>query len=148
MSDKPIVSEKEAHDLGINRWEAPSVGYVSEQDALWSKMLSAVTSLDELQRLGAGWRAYCADAVGQISKMNADDFDDFQAALRKERRGTFCGEAAMNKFGCIIMPEFLMKVSMVADQFKVPWGLAFIRLKEVGRVAKSNGAYALKDGKP
>lgn len=128
-----------------DRWEAPSVGYVSEHDALWTKMLGAVTTLAELRLLATGWSAYCPDVVDAVSKMNENAFDDFQAALKKERRGTFCGEAAMEKFGCIIMPGFLMKVSMVADQFKVPWGLAFIRLKEVGRVTEQKDGTFIMD---
>ena len=38
----------------------------------------------------------------------------------------------MERFGNVIVPDLMFQVSMVASQFGVPWGLAFVRLKDAG----------------
>lgn len=39
------------------------------------------------------------------------------------------------------MPDILFRVSMTAAQFMVPWGLAFIRLKEEGFIVMNSEGF-------
>lgn len=114
---------------------------VSHFDEIPEQYREALDKATTLPKLLAAVKLYgevAIDAVQIVEKMTAADFYDWQAALKKERRGTFMGEADMERFGPLLMPETMVKVSIVADQFKVPWGLAYNRLREVGRLVVKN----------
>lgn len=61
-----------------------------------------------------------------------EDFLQWRAGLAAERKGKFAGEDFMRKFGAILMPANLVRIGMIASQFKVPFGLAFRRMHEIG----------------
>lgn len=124
------------------------VSHVDEIPDQYAKALDKAKSRDELLQAVKLYGEVAIDAVEIVEKMDDGAFDDWQAALKKERRGTFMGEAAMERFGPLLMPETMFKVSMVADQFKVPWGLAYNRLVEVKRLVVKDGVAMFRsDGK-
>jgi hypothetical protein len=87
------------------------------------------------QRLG-DWRWIAGDALTQARAISQSDWN----FVRKHRKTE--GEEAIkvNELGgAILMPEVMLRVSMVAYQFKVPWGLAFNRLWEGGRMREEDG---------
>lgn len=67
-----------------------------------------------------------AEDALEFAKLN--DYDEMIQAIIKERRGEFAGK----KYANLVLPEKMFKVSMVAQQFKVPFGTAYIRMKEEG----------------
>lgn len=71
------------------------------------------------------------DALYVAERMTHDDFDQFRVGLAKERRGEFAGEDYARRFGAIYLPVALIGVSQIADEFKVPMCIAYMRLAEV-----------------
>ncbi len=61
--------------------------------------------------------------------MSDSDFEVWREGLAKERRGEYAGDDFSYKYGALMMPEVLFKVSVIADRFKVPWGAAYLRMR-------------------
>lgn len=116
------------------------ISYASETPEDYAKALNAAETLPALLSAITVYREVAADAYQQAADLDEAGFVAFRNALKKERRGVFSGGKAAKRFGSIMMPEVMMKVSIVAGQFQVPWGCAYIRLRQVGRVKILNGA--------
>jgi hypothetical protein len=116
-----------------------NIGYVDDCDEDYTAELTKVSSIAELRAFGEKWRYLAADAVSQIEAMTEADFPAFKKALKSERRGKFCGEAAMIRFGAILLPEIMMHVGLVAQRFGAPFGCAFIRMKDAGAIVEQDG---------
>lgn len=116
-----------------------SIHYADEPDKTYCEGLDRVKLPQQLRELGERFASLFPDAYEQIKTMDDEDFLIFKGGLRKERKGEFAGEDFMEKFGCILMPANLMHVGMIADKFKVPFGLAFCRLVEAGRMKIDSG---------
>lgn len=123
------------------------VSNVDEIPLTYAKALENARTLDHLRTAVRLYGEVAIDAVAVVDQFDADDFVKWRGALQMERRGKFCGEkypeADVRKFLPILMPELMFKITMVAEQFKVPWGLAYNRLKEVGRLKVRNGVAEL-----
>lgn len=113
------------------------ITYYSMQDQDWAEALGAADTLPKLIDLVNEWKELCADARLVAHAMNADDFAVWRKGLAKERRGKFAGEEFATKYGPLSMPAVLFKVSMMASQYHVPWGLMYTRLKETGNLDKA-----------
>jgi hypothetical protein len=125
------------------------IGYTSEPVEEYQADLDAAVTLATLKLVTEKWKAFASDAWVIVEAMSEADFVAFRKALKLERRGKFMGEKAADKFSAIIMPELMFRVSIIADQFKAPWGCAFIRLKDVGRIVRSTGnAYKFTEPSP
>lgn len=111
-----------------------SIGYLSEADADYTKALTDADTLGTLQALVARYAELAADAVPIVEAMTAEDFAAFRKGLKIERRGKFAGDAWAVRFGAILMPMPMMRITMIADQFKCPFGVAYHRLKELGKL--------------
>jgi len=121
------------------------IGYADDIFTDYAKALDDAKTLTALRVTTRLFALVAADAVEVADKMNEGDFEDWEVALRKERGGVFMGEALAERFGALLMPETMLRVSMVADQFKVPWGLAYHRLVEAGRVKVKNNVATFLD---
>ncbi len=87
------------------------------------------------------WFPFAQDAFVQFDS-NADfDLFEFKSGLARERSGKFAGEEWAEKYGAIIMPEFLADVSLMASKFHVPWGVMFLRLREAHVVVIVDDSY-------
>ena len=118
------------------------IGYVSETPKDYSAGLSKCKTLAALRDHVQTYRRVADDAWQVVKDMELPAFLELQAGLRKERRGKYAGDAWAEKYMNVMLPEILFRVSMVAERFKVPWGCAYIRLKDVGRIVeKSNVAH-------
>lgn len=113
------------------------IGYLSECDKEYTKSLTAAETLDDLREHAKRWEPVAADALEIVSGMTEDGFKAFRKGLRSERRGKFAGEEWMNKYGAVMLPAVLFEASIVASLYMVPWGLAYIRLRESGRIVES-----------
>lgn len=100
--------------------------------------LSNAKRLADLQTHVQTYQRVADDAFKITRDMKADDFGSWRRGLVKERKGEFAGEEWAEKYGAVLMPEILMKVGMIADQYVVPWGCAYIRLRDVGRITEPN----------
>jgi hypothetical protein len=111
------------------------ITFSSDQPTDYGKAIDAALTPEDLRSALLAWKNLAADALAVAETMTAEDFEVFRAGLRKERKGRFAGDEWAIKYGAILMPEVMFKVSMVASQFHVPWGLAYKRLEETGRLA-------------
>lgn len=107
------------------------ITYRSEQPQDYAKELGTVETLEDLLDLLKRYETIAWDALDLAQKFDKKRFDDFLKALKKERKGIF---SKSQDASVIMMPEIMFKVSIVAEQFKVPWGCAFIRLTDVGKL--------------
>ncbi len=117
------------------------ITFYSECDKEYSDGLKNCDSLSKLVAYVVKWKPLASDAYEIVRFMNTIDWDEFLKGWKKERRGKFAGEEWSAKYGAIILPEMLLRVSMTAMQFKVPWGLAFHRLKDNGLIKSRNRIY-------
>ncbi len=110
------------------------ISYMSEHPREWAAAVTDADTLPKLLALCEDWKELAPDALRVASSMTLEDFEDFRAGLKKERRGEFAGEIFAEKYSDITMPAIMFKVQMFAQDHKVPWGMAYIRLKETGRL--------------
>ena len=108
------------------------VTYYSEQPKDYAEALDDSDSLPALCAFLAEWKELAADAERVALTMSEEDFKEFRRGLKKERRGSFAGEKWNEKYGAILMPEVMFKISIRACDYKVPFGLMYLRLKETG----------------
>ena len=101
-----------------------------DQGALWSKFIHAENSLQGFKELLEDWDGLVDDVCEIVDKWTPKDFNEFRKCIALEKKGVFTGEENARRFAAVMMPSLLFKASMVADQFKVPWGLACLRLVE------------------
>ena len=108
------------------------ITYLTDAPTLWKEALDSAASLDSLTHVLHTWRELCPDAW-DARPTTTTEFDDWRHGLAKERKGRSNAEAWMDRYGAVIIPAKLMEVSIVAEQYKVPWGLAYIRLAEAAK---------------
>lgn len=106
------------------------ITYISEQPSDYAKALDRAETLILLKITVSEYKILAEDAYSIVHEMDEQDFSEWRAGLKKERRGKFAGEQFSDKFGPLLMPETMLKASLVAHRFKVPWGLAYIRIRE------------------
>lgn len=112
-----------------------SIRYADEPDQEYVAGLDGAKLRIDLIAHTAMYEPLFPDAHEQAVAINGDEeFLQWRAGLRMERKGNFAGEDFMNKFGCILMPANLIRVGEIAARFGVPFGLAFCRLKETGAI--------------
>lgn len=114
------------------------ITYISEPDRDYVSALDKCKTLAELTHLLEDYGTLFPDALEQLPKNDAE-FKAWRTGLRRERRREFAGEAFMERFGNVLLPDLLMKVGEVAMRFKVPWGCAYLRMKDVGRIRVVDG---------
>ena len=124
-----------------------SINYIDEPDRTYRDGLDKVRLPADLTDLVERFAALFPDAYEQGKYLSDEDFLQFKAGLRHERKGEFAGEDFMEKFGAILMPANMIHVGIVANQFKVPFGLAFCRMKESGMLTIDGGVCQVV-GKP
>lgn len=113
------------------------ITYISQQDADYAKALHEADTLSKLRAMMEEWKELAADAAEIVAAMSEEDFMAWRKGAAKERRGQFAGEEFAEKYGCLSMPKVLFLVSYRAAEFKVPWGLMYLRLKETGNLEKA-----------
>ena len=117
------------------------VSYLDELASDYRDQLDGVQSLPDLKAVMAKWEPVAGDAFDTVAGMTKADFADFQGGFAKERRRRFAGVAWAERFGAILLPEMLLRISVLADQFSVPEGALFIRALEERRFKKRNGRF-------
>lgn len=110
------------------------ITYVSEQPEDFARALDRCKKLEDLLVVTAAYESIAPDARALSLRMDEADFRRFKRGLHCERKGEFAGEVWMNDFGSLLLPEIMFKVSIVASKFGAPWGCAYLRLKEMGKL--------------
>ncbi len=109
------------------------ITYASDQARDYAQGLSGSRTLEQLREMVESYREIAQDAVNALPK-DIEEFLKFRSGLSKERKGKFSGLEFSNRFGSLIMPDIIVKVSMVAEKFKAPWGLCYLRMKEQRKI--------------
>lgn len=102
-------------------------------------MLDNAKTLEDLKCELHKRRMLIWDAYDIVKNWNEKDFRRFLKCKTMERKGHFMGEANFKRFGVVILPGMLIKISVIADHFKVFEGLLFNRMIEVGRLENIGG---------
>lgn len=102
-----------------------------EKPEAYSAFLTKCTTLEQLRAHVLAYEDLALDAVDIVHKMTTADFKEFVRGLKMERRGKFAGEEWAKRFIAVLMPEPMFTISAIADEYKVPFAVACIRLKEV-----------------
>jgi hypothetical protein len=121
------------------------ITFFSDQASDYSAALTKCKTLPALTELLNDYATIAPDALEAIPR-TAEEFDAWRKGLAQERRGVFAGEEFMERFGDMLMPALMFQVVMVAQQFGVPWGLAFVRLKDAGRIVYDDAGRAQWNG--
>jgi hypothetical protein len=114
------------------------ITYTSDQPGDYAKALDAADSLGKLREVTAEWALLAEDAKAKADAMTEQDFERFRKGLKKERRGQFAGEEFAMEFEDLMMPAVMFKVAIAASEYKVPFGLMYIRMKETGNLPASS----------
>lgn len=110
-----------------------AVHYLDEDVAQrYAKAIQKATSLVALGEVMEAWQELVPDACEVVSELSEADFKKFRRALGKERRGRYMGDAAATHFGAILIPARMLRATALAHKLHVPWGTAFIRLRDQG----------------
>lgn len=109
------------------------ITYISENDKDYVAGLKQAQTFDAVYAHLKDWKFLAKDAWNVISRLDFD-WNEFQRGRLLEAKGQFAGDEWCEKYGAILMPELLLKVTMFAHQYTVPWGLAYIRLRDAGRL--------------
>lgn len=106
------------------------IGYRSETELEYAQDLDKCNGVVDLLRTLNEYGDLTKDAREAAYKIMDADWDSFKQGLKNERKGIFAGEEWFQKYQSILMPEKMVHISMVAERFKVPFGCAYIRMKE------------------
>lgn len=134
-SDVPSESPRPAQ---VKDFNPEHVSFFAETDRVYSEAVGKADSLATLRAVTKAYRPIANDAYLVSKKMSEADFARFVVGRANERKGKF-DEANFDLTGPILMPSEMMKVSMIAVQFCAPWGVAYNRLKEFGRLTIKGG---------
>lgn len=134
-----MKAEEEGMSFSIEK-----IGFLSDPSKAYTDDLTKAKSLTELQVVGKKWESVASDALMRIREMSQEDFETFRHGLARERRGHFAGEEFSERFANIMMPDILFAASMKAIEFKAPWGLCYIRMRDAGQIYEKNGIALLK----
>ena len=109
-----------------------NISYTTDDPARdYAAVLDQCSTLMELKRaVLKDWRELAPDALKIVALMSDDDFREFKEGMQQERKGTYAGDEWSKKYNAVVMPELMFEASLLAVQFHVPWGLAFIRLRD------------------
>lgn len=117
------------------------VTYFSDFAKEYTIGLRQCTDLPRLREFSLHWGGLCPDAWDVVRGMTDKDFSLFRYGLAKESKGKFAGDVWATQYGAILMPEMLLRVSMIAEQFGAPWGTAFLRCEQEGLIQRRGDVY-------
>ena len=79
-----------------------------------------------IEEIEANWSELCPDALEHAKTLTDKDW---QYAVKNKGRNA-SAKRVVDIAGKVLMPEQLLKVGLIATQFKVPDGCAYIRIHE------------------
>jgi hypothetical protein len=103
----------------------------SKSAEAYTQQLTECGTLDELRGLMALYSDLAIDAGRIVAKMTDADFVEFRRGLKQERKGRFAGHEWAERFSAVMMPLPMLRVTIMADQFHVPFNVALMRIQEL-----------------
>jgi mevalonate kinase len=103
------------------------ITYYSESDTDYVKAVKKCKTLTELKQIVTEYRELVEDAYKVVKKMDDASFEQF----RKGRNKKDPTLEWMEKYGAVLLPKLILLCGMMAVQFHVPFGTAYIRYNEV-----------------
>lgn len=103
------------------------VYYTTDLDLDYVKALKEVCDGESLVLFLAQWGYWLDDCT---KALKAEDWETLKPLMDDCRTEGVWPEEKHNVAMALIMPKRIMRVSITADHFKVPWGCAYIRMKE------------------
>ena len=111
------------------------IGYLSDTAKDYSSEIKNVSSLTELRKLVRFYSPLTDDAIALADRMTEADFEQFKIDRKKLSRARGkTAEYLSDKWGDIVLPSLMLKVGLVAAHFHTPFGVAYIRMKEMGQL--------------
>lgn len=121
------------------------IHYTSEQAHEYAAALTAADTREKLLAVLTAYRPLAADALAAAPQDDAE-FEAWRAGLARERHGRFAGFGWSARWGALLMPELMLRISLVASDFRVPFGCAALQLKEAGRVVvRDDGVWVWRE---
>lgn len=111
--------------------EPKDVHYVTDLEGKFVEDLKKVKDGESFESFLGRWRYWLDDGV---KDMKADDWEWMKPLLADCRKDGVEPEEKHEPAMALMMPERILRVSITAHEFKVPWGCAYIRLKEMGQI--------------
>jgi hypothetical protein len=106
------------------------IGYQSQTDEEYVKAIRKCNSLNSLRRVVTKYRELAEDAYTVCKTMTEPEFIEFREGLKKETEGIYIGDEWTIKYGAVVLPAEILKAGLIACEFNVPFGCAYIRMKE------------------
>jgi hypothetical protein len=123
-----------------------NIGYYSEPVKPYCAAIAAAKSPEELREKIRGFSLIAWDALKAANGIiSGADWQEWRRGLRIERKGEFAGEEFARRYGAILMPEIMVRVTMLAEQYTAPWGTAYIRAREAGLIVEADGRASWKE---
>jgi hypothetical protein len=111
---------------------------MSEQARDYTVALTTADTLPALMRVLESYRTIADDALRAAPK-DEMEFTLFRHGLLEERSGKFAGVDWSGRYGSVTMPRVLLQVATVAAHKGSPWGWAFLRIQEAGKIKIGEG---------
>ena len=124
------------------------ITWLSDFHREYTDELDQCTTLAALKAFLDRWRSFAPDAYAVRERIGELTFIQFRKGLLSERAERYAGDEWAEKYGNIVMPDLFIHVSMAALNFHVPWGAAFLRMKEEGLIVERDGAYFFQEPTP
>lgn len=121
------------------------IGYLSEPVKEYIEAIDLTKNKTELIRAIRKFKLVANDALERVSKEDFN-FNEFMEGRLKDKKSVKekkygwegCEEWA-KKYGCVVMPDVLFMVTMLAERFKVPWGVGYIQGRTAGCITLDKG---------
>jgi hypothetical protein len=121
-------------------WHETNVTYLTDDPISdYAQQIRAANTHRKLMTVLASWRRLAPDAYEQAKN---GDWTDLQWAIANAANEQH-GERVNDIAGAVLMPATMLITTMTAQQYGTPWGLAFIRLCEVGRIVMGEHGFGL-----
>ena len=107
------------------------IGYTTELDSLYVSALKGVVDEQSFGLFLIEWR-YWLDA--DVKKLKGESWGQIAPLIKDCSTEGVVPEDKHDQAIALLMPEKIFRVSIEAHRFGVPWGCAYLRLKEMKRI--------------
>lgn len=106
------------------------ITHYSETDKEYIREVRSCKTLSELRAITERYKTVAEDAHATAMTMTEQDFAEF-CKSRSEFKPSLIW---MNKYGEVLLPKVIIEVGLIACKFHMPFGAAYLRMKELGKL--------------
>jgi hypothetical protein len=103
------------------------VTYTTDLDRQYVAVVKGINSPEKLEKLLADWGYWLDD---EVKELKAEDWPSLKPLIDDCRTEGVWPEKKHDVAIALLMPKRIINVSFIAHYFGVPWGCAYIRMKE------------------